>query len=128
MQLVFVGMAMIPIPGLASLLLIESLYLASTLGVYLKHSHLKNLLLLIPKVSQSLILIILEIFLLVFYSRLENKFLSLTKSQQTKIGSLIFFSSIIEYLFLGLHIFWIVKILLEKRKKEMTDMEYKDYV
>ena len=80
MQTVFVGMAMVPIPGLATLLSVEIIYLASTVGPYLKHRHLKTVLLLIPKVTQSCILLVLEIFLLSFYSRLQQKNYSLTKS------------------------------------------------
>lgn len=81
MQLIFVGMAIIPIPALATLVSLELLYLASSLGVYLKHRHLKSVILLIPKVIQSLILMVLEVFLLIFYSALQKKEFSLTKSQ-----------------------------------------------
>lgn len=51
MQVIFVGFALIPIPGLAILLSIEIIYLVSTIGVYIKHRHLKSILLLIPKVA-----------------------------------------------------------------------------
>lgn len=80
MQLVFVGMAMIPMVGLVTLLLIEAIYLACTLGFYLRHRHLKSILLLIPRVAQSCTMLIMQIFLLVFYSKLQEKDFSLTKS------------------------------------------------
>ena len=117
MQLVFVGMAMIPIPGLATLLSVEVLYFVSTVVVFARHRHLKSILLLIPKVSQSCILLALEIFLLVFYSRLRNKDFSLTKSQQSTLQTLIFFSNIGEYVFLRIQIFSLVNVGLDTRRR-----------
>lgn len=128
MQLFFVGMAMIPTPALISLLIVEIVYLISSLGIYLKHRHLKSIIILIPKVTQSLLLIGLEVFLLAFFSKLQNKNYSLTKSQQIKLGHIILFSNIAEYLFVGLSIFMLIRVALSNRRREKSDNSYREYI
>lgn len=128
MQLVFVGMAMIPLPGLASLLSVEALYLFGTLVVYLKQRHLKSILILIPKVVQSLLLLAIEILLLVFYSQLKKKDYALAKSQQSKLGTLIFISNIVEYVLLGLYILVLVTAAFKNRRRQKMDSSFKKHI
>lgn len=128
MQLVFAGMAMTPVAGLVTLILIEVLYLGSTLGLYLRRRHLRSVVLLIPRVAQSFIMLVLQFLLLTFYTKLQETDFSLSKTQQSSLGNLIFISNIFEYLFLGLNIFLVVKMALETRRKQKANSHYREYL
>lgn len=82
MQVILIGLAMTPVPGICVLLILELAYMAIIIVPYLKHRHLKSLIILIPKVIQSLLILALEIMILVYYNKLQSKEISLTKSQQ----------------------------------------------
>lgn len=128
MQLVFVGMAMIPIAGLVTLLGLELVYMGVTIVLFLKHRRLSNLILAIPKFIQSVLLMLVEILLLLYFAKLQKAEFSLTKSQQKNLTNLIFASNLVEYAFLGLGIFIIAKIYCDRNKKQMADARYKRYL
>lgn len=128
MSLLFVSTATIPIVGLASLVLLEFLYLVALLISHYRYRHLRSMIVLLTRVSQSALLLTLEIILLKSYSQLQNQTFSLNKSDQTKLGSLVFASNIVEYIFLAFNIFMIVKLGIQDRKRKKTDGQYLRHV
>lgn len=128
MQLVFVSMALSVLPALATLILLELLYLAICILPYFKHKHLKNCLILIPKITQSVFLLLLEIVLLASYTSLTSQGFSLGPKQQNFLTQLIFYSNLIEYIFLALNIYLVIKLTLEQKKLQKTNQDYKRWV
>jgi hypothetical protein len=113
MQLAFVGLACMVIPALSFLITIELLYTWLNIHLYLRDRHLKNCLLLIPKITQSVLLLILEAILLISFTKLEKKAYAIKESHQNDITKFILISNIIEYVFLLLYIYSIVKDFID---------------
>lgn len=128
MQPVFVGLAMIPVPALGLLLIIELTYMVAITVPYLKHKHLKSLLLWLPKIAQSLLLLGIESMLLLFYLKLEDVSLPLKRSSQKIITSTIFVSNMLEYIFLILNIYLLIKLTLAQKKRIKTDKKYQKHI
>lgn len=72
-QIVFVGLANYPQAALIILLSTETGFIAFIILVEVRLKHLKSILLLIPRVVQSLLIITLEAFFLVYFLRLDDK-------------------------------------------------------
>lgn len=51
MQVILVGLALVPIPALITLITIEITYSVSTISFYSKHQHLKSFFLVVPKIG-----------------------------------------------------------------------------
>lgn len=127
MQSAFVGLPCLVIPALSLLIAVELLYTWVNLRIYFRSKHLKSCLLLIPKVTQSLLLLVLEGIFLWTYIKLEKKAFAITESHQHLITKFIFVSNIVEYLFLVFYIYTIVNSFLEHKRKEKASKLYKKY-
>ena len=68
MQLVIVGLANFVATALVLLGVIELAFVALNLFAEIKYRHLRSILMLIPRVAQSLFILTLECFLLIHYS------------------------------------------------------------
>jgi hypothetical protein len=72
-HLVLVGVPFMPAFQLLLLIVLELLYFATSSGYYLIKKHIKNIVLLIPKIWQSLFLLTIELVILITYLRLDDK-------------------------------------------------------
>lgn len=82
----------------------------------------------IPKVLQSILLLILETFILFSYTKLKDKNFSLSVSHQERLTKLIFISNMVEYAFLAMNIYLILKTVIVQRKRKTADERYKRYI
>lgn len=128
MQVILVGLALVPIPALITLITIEITYSVSTISFYSKHQHLKSFFLVVPKIGQSLALLFVEILILASYRGLQVPRFHLSESSQKLIINAIFYSNLVEYGFMALHIFLIIRFMLSERKRKRTDPEYKSQI
>lgn len=72
MQVLFVGLSIFPASCLVGLLILELLYLGYNLGLQIKNKHLKNFFILVPKLTQSIFLLIIEFIMLKSFLSLSN--------------------------------------------------------
>ena len=119
---------MLAIPGLVVLLAFEIVYLGYQVVPYWKHRHIRSVLTLIPKITQSVILLGIEILILTYYAQLQDQDFSLTKSQQNRLTKVIFVSNITEYAFLILNLLLIARTNIDQRRRKKLDERYKKHI
>ena len=128
MQLILVGFSKIPAVAFFFLIPLELAYLGVNLIYFCKHRHLKSLILLIPKVAQPIALILAETIMLGGLLGFEDKNSSLSEGTQNFLIKLILYSNLLEYIFLALNIFLIIKLALSDRQRMKTDPEFKKMI
>jgi hypothetical protein len=106
-----------PALQLILLMILEIVYFVSSSGYYFKKKHIRSLILLLPKIWQSLYLLIIEIIMLVAYCKLDDKKIdTFGKKTQIFLVNFVMIGTIAEYVILGLNItFMIFTIYLEKK-------------
>lgn len=128
MQLILVGFNKSPVVAFLFLIPLELVYLGINTVYFCKHKHLKSIILLIPKIAQPLALILAETIMLFGLLGFKDKTSSLSESTQRFLINLILYSNILEYIFLVLNIFLIIKIACSDRQRAKTDPEFKKMV
>ena len=73
MQVLLVSLSNFPVPALVMLLILELSYLGVSVVSYVNKKHLKSFFLLLPKIIQSLLIMIVESCLLLGFIGLENR-------------------------------------------------------
>lgn len=127
MQVLLVAFVSQPAFGFGCLILTELVYSAINLAYYIKNRHLKNFVLLIPKVVQSGCIIAVEYLILSSYLKLSDSNLDLSEETQHRVIKVILASTIIEYVMLLLTILVIVRLTIINRKLQQQDPEFKAY-
>ena len=113
---------------LVLLLTLELAYFTFVLAQYCKYRHLRSFILLVPRVSQSISLILIEFIFLILHLKLLDRFNPLKNSSQDLLFRVFFYSNLIEYAILALNIYLLVETQLSERKKKKTSDKYKEYV
>ena len=126
-QIVFVGLANYPQAALIILLSTETGFIAFIILVEVRLKHLKSILLLIPRVVQSLLIITLEAFFLVYFLRLDDKKQELPETAQLRIIKLILIANFVEYAIMILELFTIIRQIIAHRKG-LKDPIYKQFI
>ena len=125
MHMILVSVPLMPKVGLFMLCGIEGGYVILTLYQYIKSRHLKSFLLLIPKLAQSLFLLVIEGYILKSFWDLEEPKLAIPVANQQILIKMILIASFAEYGFLLINIFYIVQMLCLEWKKKKKDPDYK---
>lgn len=124
-QVIVVSTATWPVVGCCMAMLLELLYITVNFFSYLNHKHIRSVFLLIPRLTQSLILFAIESLLLLSYSNLETSHQALSSSRQNTIIWIIAGANFAEYLFLLLNLFVIVKSLVSDYRRKKVDPAFK---
>lgn len=116
-HIVLLGIPFMPPLQLILLILSEIIYFISSSGYYLKKKHIRSLILLLPKIWQSLYLLAIEVIILTAYLKLEDKKNdNFGKKTQKFLVNFIVIGTIAEYFILAFNItFMIYTIYLEKK-------------
>lgn len=128
MQLIIISLIKSPIPALFMMLVLELVYLGFNVAYFCKYRHLKSFLLLIPRIAQPIALITAEGLLLYNLFKFEDKAWTLNEGAQKFLIKLIFCSNILEYIFLALSIFLMIKIAISDKKLKQSNPEYKKII
>lgn len=110
-----VGLNKSPVAAFCLLIPLELIYLGINTSYFLKHRHLKSIILLIPKISQPLALILVETTILLGMLGFKDKTSTLSEPTQRFLIKVILYSNLLEYVFLAMNIFLIIKIAFQER-------------
>ena len=128
MQVLFVGLSSFPASCLVGLLILELLYLGYNLGLQIKYKHLRNFFILVPKLTQSIFLLIIEFIMLKSFLSLSNTKYALSEGVQNTLSTLFLVSNIVEYAVILLNIVLITRLFCIKRKRKELDPKYRIYI
>ena len=81
----------------------------------------------IPKVGQSVALLVVEILIFASFKGLKGPKFNFSDSSQNLIIKVIFYSNFLEYGFMLMHIFMMISLVLTERKKKQQDPDYKKW-
>lgn len=128
MQVFFVGLSSFPVICLIGLLILEVVYMGSNLFCYIKYCHLKSFLMIIPKITQSIFLLLIESLMLNSYLRLVDNNFPLPENTQNSLSTLFMVSNFVEYAVLLLTIVMIVRMFCQEKSRKQVDPNYKVYI
>ena len=115
-HIIIIALPYMPVFQLSLLIVLELGYLAVSLVKYIQKKHLRSLRLLIPKVWQSLYLLVIELIFLFSFLGLKNRQQSLSKTTQVNLVYYITVGTIAEFIIMLMNIvFLIYQIYLEKK-------------
>jgi hypothetical protein len=127
MQVIFVSLGSVPCACLAVLVVTEGVYFLHNVVYYAKNRHLRSVFLILPKVIQSIFLLVVEISMLRSYFNLENPKFSLPISSQNFITQVIKISTIAEYGLLFINICVIIMAMVQRSQRKKKDPKFKDH-
>lgn len=127
-HLIFICLPFTPRFGMILMLVVEISYLFQNVRQYIRKRHLKSLIMLIPRVVQSLALIFLQFTILITYTQLENLKMPLGQGTQKLLVNFILYCTYFEYLILAVNVAYIVYSLRTEMKKKKSDPAYKNYL
>jgi hypothetical protein len=110
------------------LISLELAYVAFTLTAYISNRHLKSFLFIIPRMTQSIFLLLISAVLLISYVRLEEWYFPISEGAQQAVSKILFISNLVEYALMLLSLGIIVGLFFMERKLKKTDEKYRKYV
>lgn len=128
LQLIIVSFPSFTILAFALIIGLEFFYLGTNVIHYTRNRHLKSFLYMIPKVLQSLILLITEFLFLLSFTRLDYPYFGLSEATQKSLIKIILVGTFAEYAFLVINVIAMVLTMLEERKLKKLDPKYKAFV